>query len=140
MKQLTLLLIMFTCLLQAQTDKTVTINDDYFTYQTDKYGEVEVELIYKTTQEPNNIDEKTLQKLIGLTFHTTRLGLKSRRSFLPMNVVVKYKYHKKGKHKYSVTLTYGGTNSYGGEVEDILIIEYNKKLRETFGSALLRAN
>ena len=136
----TVLLFMLTSILTAQTIDNVTSSDEYFTYQTDKYGEIEVELIYKSTDALNNISDEILQKIIKTTFKTAKYGLKSRRSFIPINTIVKYKYHKKGKHRYSVILTYGGTNTYGGEVEQIITIEYNKTLRETFGSAMLRAN
>ena len=140
MRKLTLLFIMIAGIVSAQTDKTVTIEDKSFKYETERYGDVSVELIYKTTKPPNNMTDEQLQKVIGLTFYIAKNGLKSRRSFAPVHCIVKYKHHKKGKHKYSVSLTYSGTNSYGGEVEDIIIVEYNHKLRETFGSALLRAN
>ena len=35
-------------------------------------------------------------------------------------------------------MSYEGTNSYGGIVEDIAQLEFNAKLKETTGSIMLR--
>ena len=135
------LLVLFMCLnINAQTQETVTIQDQYFEFVTGKNEPIDVELLYRSTDESNDITNEDLRKLIKIATQTAKIGLKSRRSFIPIQYDIKYKYNKKGKHRYSVNITYAATNSYGAEMEDIIMIEYNKKFRETFGSIMLRSN
>ena len=144
MKKLLVLLVTVLALnlSSAQTEKTintVSVLDTYFTHQTDKAGVVDVNLMYSTTKEGKNMSDSELRTVLVWANSVTQSMMKSRRSYIPFTFVVKYKWNKKGNHKYAIHVSYAGTNSYGGEVEGFQMYELNKKFKETFGSIMLRS-
>ena len=134
-----LLLLTVTISLSSQSLQTLTIQDNIFEYQTDNNGIVNALIDYKSTNESIDISDEDLRTLLVLSTYITKSGLKSSRSFVPISYTVKYKHSKKGKHKYSVQVYYTGTNSYGGEMNSLIKLEFNSKFKETLGSVLMRS-
>jgi len=120
--------------------KNVFKESSYLTYNTDKYGEVDVTYSYEQKNNGDALDDETIKRLIDEAISLTKSTLKSRRSFVPMTITFKYVNHPKGKNRYKVNIWYEATNSYGGAVESVSLIEFNKKFRETVGSLMSRMN
>tara|TARA_R110000764_G_C10838053_1_gene363704 strand:+ start:198 stop:629 length:432 start_codon:yes stop_codon:yes gene_type:complete len=143
MKKLVLVLVMVALTLGINAQKitsTLTTDVNFIEYQTAKNGTVDVNFIYTDKVESETMTDEDLNTIVNYALSATQMTLKSRRSFIPLSMSVKYKFNKKGKHKYSVHLSYAATNSYGGEVEGFEMFSFNKKLKETMGSILLRTN
>lgn len=120
----------------------VNLEEGYILYKTAKEGEIEVPFYLRDT-EPSQVVMDDLLSMLNYTNSSTQMVLKSRRSFVPLSYTFKVKANKSGKpkkQKYSVWLSYEASNSYGGAVEDIEMIEFNSKLKETAGSVMLRMN
>lgn len=120
--------------------KEVFQEESYLTYDTSKYGQVDVTYSYDQKNEGDALDDETIKNLIGRAIELTKSTLKSRRSFVPITIMFKYVNHPKGNNRYKVTIWYEATNSYGGAVENVSFIEFNKKFRETVGSVMSRMN
>ena len=121
--------------------KSVHIDENYVVYKTAKEGEIEVDLYFHKDTKKEDVDLDKLTQLLSYTNVAIKSTLKSQRSFVPLSYIYKLKPNKKGnksKDKHSVTMSYEGTNSYGGVVEDVAQLEFNAKLKETAGSIMLR--
>ena len=124
--------------LQAQV-QSINIEEGFVVYKTPKREIIEVPLSFHKDTKIEDVDLATLTALIDYTNNAMTLWLKSRRSYYPLYYIYKFKPKKSGKNKHSITLTYEGTNSYGGVVESFQQLEFNHKLKETVGSILLRS-
>ena len=120
----------------------INIEEQYILYKTAKEGEIEVPFYLRDT-EPSQVVLDDLLVMLNYTNSSIKMMMKSSRSFVPLTYTFKVKKNKSGKpkkQKYSVWLKYEGSNSYGGAVEDIEMIEFNAKLRETAGSVIMRTS
>ena len=140
MKKIFILLILIPILSNGQVQETF-FDEGYLTFKTAKGGIVDVEITYKTNKankDGEKLDNETMLKLINLVNEIAPTSLKSRRSYVPLRYDINYKWNKKGKHRYGVDLSYEASNSYGGSVEDMMLLEFNSKFKETAGSLMLR--
>jgi len=140
MKKLFLLSLIVPLISIGQVQETF-FEDSYLTFKTAKGAVVDVDITYKTNnanKSGEKLDDETILKLINMANGIVPTMLKSRRSYIPFSYGITYKWHKKGKHKYAVAVSYEGTNSYGGSVEDIAFLEFNSKFKETAGSVMMR--
>ena len=140
MKRFFLIAIMFFSFSANAQLQSVHIEENYVVYKA-REGNVDVDLYFHQDTDPSKVDINVLTQLINYTNAVIQGSLKSRRSFVPLSYTYKFKPNKKGKtakDKHSLTMSYEGTNSYGGIVEDIAQLEFNAKLKETTGSVMLR--
>ena len=141
-KLITLFTVLFISAHSYSQIQEVNIDEGYILYKTAKEGEIEVPFYLRDT-EPFQVVMDNLLAMLNYTNSSTQMMMKSRRSFVPLSYTYKVKPNKSGnpkKQKYSVWLNYEGSNSFGGTVEDIEMIEFNSKLRETAGSVLMRTS
>ena len=140
MKKLILLLLFVPFISIGQVQETF-FDEGYVTFKTPKGEIVDVDVTYRTNSKNKAgelLDDETILKLIKMANAIVPTTLKSRRSYVPFTYGIVYKWHKKGKHKYGVNVIYEGTNSYGGSVEEISMLEFNSKFNETAGSVMMR--
>jgi hypothetical protein len=140
MKKLLLVLLFIPLMSIGQIQETF-FDEGYVTFKTPKGEIVDVDITYRTNSKNKAgevLDNETILKLIKMANAIVPTSLKSRRSYVPLTYGIVYKWNKKGKHKYGVNVSYEGTNSYGGAVEDMMLLEFNAKFKETAGSLMMR--
>lgn len=140
MKKLIIILFLIPLVSVSQIQETF-FDEGYVTFKTPKGEIVDVNINYRTTKQNKAgvvLDNETILELIKMANAIVPTSLKSRRSYVPLTYGIVYKWKKNGKHKYGVNVTYEGTNSYGGSVEDMMLLEFNHNLKETTGSIMMR--
>ena len=140
MKKFIILLLFVPPISFGQVQETF-FDEGYVTFKTPKGEIIDVDITYRTNSKNKageKLDNETILKLIKMANAIVPTTLKSRRSYVPFSYGIVFKWNKKGKHKYGVNVSYEGTNSYGGSVEGMSLLEFNSKFKETAGSLMMR--